>query len=652
MRENITAKPVKKTHRPAIIAGVVVISALAVVALIPVGYLLAYGNRVLSGITANGVRLGGYTREAAAVRLNAEVAIFEKTGLNFTDGKRVVHVDPLAVAPDDPDAAFEIFSLDTEVGSAAAFGFGHRGGAWQRLSEAASALWQGHAVTIPSSLDEDRLEQALRKIWSDDEQPVVDSRLDILMDGNRFVSAAATADKSGFRFDYDRAVSDFKDRLANLDKSPITLQAAKIEPSVTVAQAETAVALLPQALKLAPLTLMAEEKRWTINSADLARLLKPKISDNGKATLALDEEAVKRYFRNLAEDYDIAPSDTHLEIDPQTKQLTEFKAGRDGRRIDVAQTVILLEQALTKQLKGEDGRSGFNIVAIAAKSQATTQSAAELGIKEVIGIGRSDFSGSSATRIKNIRHGTDKLNGVLIAPDSEFSALGALEPVTIEDGYLPEQIILGDKIEPGVGGGLCQIGTTLFRMAMNTGLPITERQNHSLVVHYYSDPTNGNPGTDATLYGPHPDLRFMNDTGHWMLLTTEMNIKTKTLTYTLWGTSDGRHGSYTPPKVTNWIAAPTEVRNVEDPTLKPDEQKCQNAFRGANTTFTYTIVSADGTVTQRDFVSHYRALPKICMVGAAEPTTPENTEAKPLQPGTEVSPPANADLPPEAAVGN
>ena len=58
---------------------------------------------------------------------------------------------------------------------------------------------------------------------------------------------------------------------------------------------------------------------------------------------------------------------------------------------------------------------------------------------------------------------------------------------------------------------MCQIGTTLFRMAMNSGMPITERRNHSLVVHYYQDPVNGNPGTDATVYDPLIDFKFKND---------------------------------------------------------------------------------------------------------------------------------------------
>ena len=92
--------------------------------------------------------------------------------------------------------------------------------------------------------------------------------------------------------------------------------------------------------------------------------------------------------------------------------------------------------------------------------------------------------------------------------------INRFEPFTIEAGYLPELVIKGDEIKPEIAGGLCQVGTTMFRAAMNSGLKITERQNHSLVVSYYNDLSNGNPGTDATIYDPHPDFRFLNDTGN------------------------------------------------------------------------------------------------------------------------------------------
>ncbi|MEK7530178.1 MAG: VanW family protein, partial [Patescibacteria group bacterium] len=238
----------------------------------------------------------------------------------------------------------------------------------------------------------------------------------------------------------------------------------------------------------------------------------------------------------------------------------------------------------------------------------------DLGITEVLGVGTSNFKGSPANRVKNIRHGVNKLNGILIAPDEEFSLLAALRPFTIEDGYLPELVIKGDEIKPEVAGGLCQIGSTTFRAVMNSGLPVTERRNHSLVVSYYNDPSNGNPGTDATIYDPAPDFRFVNDTGKYILFTTSMNDSTGDLRFTFWGTNDGRKGYYSAPVVQNWIGA-GEAQTRYTTYLPLGVRRCQSAHPGANASFTYTVERPDGEVEQTVYESHYRALPTICLEG-------------------------------------
>jgi len=650
-------KKAPRAPRPALVAGIVII---VLIVAAPFGYLAAMNGRIMPGVTVNGLALGGLTKEEAGAKLNAAVTVYENSGLNFTDGKIISAIDATQVPGGNADAAHQILDMDADAGLAAAYSVGRTGSIFSRLKQTADAIFSGKRLEMPYTIDANGFKDALRKIWSVDEKPITDARIAIAMDGDTFSEANVVPDATGFEYDYDRAVSDLKTKLATLDPTPVTLAAARTNPTIRTADAEAAKALVPQALALAPLSMTADELKWTMSAHELSALLTVTVGSGGAPSLGIDHDAAQKYFEQLAGQYDIAPMNTSYEIDPATNQMISFKAGNNGRRIDIEATVTALEKALALQLAGSDGKVGFNIVAIADKSQIVTQSANELGIKEVVGVGVSDFSGSSANRIKNVEHGSNKLNGHLIAPGEEFSAIGVLNPVTIEDGYFTEQIILGDKIEPAVGGGLCQIGTTLFRMAMNAGMPITERQNHSLVVHYYSDPTNGNPGTDATLYGPHPDLRFINNTGHWLLITTAINVKTKKLTYTLWGTSDGRHGSYSPPKVLNWVAAPTEVQNVNDPTLPVGAQKCQNAFRGANTVFTYTIVAPDGTVTARDFASHYRALPKICTNGPALPGTvlPDGTVVPPAtntnaNVNTNINAPIlNLNLPPEAAVGN
>ena len=180
-------------------------------------------------------------------------------------------------------------------------------------------------------------------------------------------------------------------------------------------------------------------------------------------------------------------------------------------------------------------------------------------------------------------------------------------------------MIKGDEIKPEIGGGLCQIGSTLFRAVMNAGLDVTQRRNHSLVVSYYNDHRNGNPGTDATIYDPAPDFRFKNDTGHHILLTTEMYVNSGELYFTFWGTSDGREGYYTEPVVHRWIpTGPEQI--IETTDLEPGEKECQSAHQGAETSFTYVKKLPNGETDETVYSSYYRPLPRICLVGVEEHT--------------------------------
>jgi len=156
-----------------------------------------------------------------------------------------------------------------------------------------------------------------------------------------------------------------------------------------------------------------------------------------------------------------------------------------------------------------------------------------LGITALIGSGETNFAGSPASRIHNIRVGSNKFQGTLIAPGEEFSFNTLLGEVTAKEGYLPELVIKKGETVPEYGGGLCQVSTTFFRAAVRSGLEITQRYNHSYPVVYY-----GIPGFDATIYPPSPDLRFLNNTENHILI--QYRIEGTKLAWDIYGTDDGR----------------------------------------------------------------------------------------------------------------
>ncbi len=129
------------------------------------------------------------------------------------------------------------------------------------------------------------------------------------------------------------------------------------------------------------------------------------------------------------------------------------------------------------------------------------------GIKELIGVGTSRFYHSTFNRKKNIYATIEKFDGIVIPQGKTFSFNQTLDSVNPADGFVYEKVIIGDKDEYQLGGGVCQVSTTLYRSIFNTGLPINTRRNHSRKVSYYWP-----HGFDATIYLGGQDFKFTNDT--------------------------------------------------------------------------------------------------------------------------------------------
>jgi len=173
-------------------------------------------------------------------------------------------------------------------------------------------------------------------------------------------------------------------------------------------------------------------------------------------------------------------------------------------------------------------------------------------------------------------------------------------------------VIKGDKTVPEYGGGLCQIGTTIFRTALATGLPITARQNHSYRVAYYEP-----AGTDAAVYIPNPDVRFVNDTGNYILI--QSRLEKNDIYFDFWGVQDGRIATTTKPVVFN-IVKPEPTKLIESDTLPLGEKKCtEKAHNGADAYFDYKVIYPEGATTtpvqERRFKSHYVPWQEVCLVG-------------------------------------
>jgi len=303
----------------------------------------------------------------------------------------------------------------------------------------------------------------------------------------------------------------------------------------------------------------------------------------------LDKQKAEDFLEELAITINKDPVDGKLDI--KNSKAVVFNLSEDGRKLFIKKSLIDLEKALAKGLSEVE----LTVKTLEAKNSSDID---ELGIKELIAIGESDFSGSPANRVHNIKQGAQVFSGALIAPGREFSFITTLGEVSAKTGYLPELVIKEDKTIPEYGGGLCQVSTTFFRAAINAGFPIIERSAHAYRVSYYEP-----AGLDATIYEPKPDLIFINDSNKHVLIQTR--VDGNKLYVDFYGSPDGREVIVYPPVIYNFIQ-PGEPIRIETEGLKPGEEKqIEAAHVGADTYFTRKIIYPNGETKEDRFDSHY-----------------------------------------------
>lgn len=271
-----------------------------------------------------------------------------------------------------------------------------------------------------------------------------------------------------------------------------------------------------------------------------------------------------------------------------------------GYRFDARAVRLAYRAAL------EGGKTSFVLPVTVEQPRPSVQDLWQRDIMGLVGEGRTNFAGSLPSRVHNIRLASSRFDGVQIPPGSVFSFNRTLGPVTAEAGYQKAWVIRGDQTVWDVGGGVCQVCTTLFRAAYFGGLPIVERHPHSYQVGYYK-PT----GLDATT-APPKDLRFKNDTPGYLLI--QVSIQGNDLIFRLFGTQD-RKVTWQGPVVV-WRTPPLPTRYIYDPSLPPGyRRQIDFAAGGALVRVYRTVRLQSGAIRQDVLESRYKAWGAVYLVG-------------------------------------
>jgi vancomycin resistance protein YoaR len=294
-------------------------------------------------------------------------------------------------------------------------------------------------------------------------------------------------------------------------------------------------------------------------------------------------------------------------------RVTEFQPALDGIRIEKDGFKNEIVNSLNKLESETDKIIYFEIPVLKSPPEITTDKINNLGINELIGRGSSTYFHSIPSRVHNVVLAASRINGTLVKPGDTFSFNDTLGDVSQFTGYKQAYIISDGKTILGDGGGVCQVSTTLFRSVLNAGLPVVERQAHAYRVGYYEQ---GSPaGLDATVYGPSPDFKFVNNTPAHVLIQATADPKNYSLVFELYGTSDGRVSVVSKPIVTN-VTAPAGDLYQDDPTLPAGTIK-QIEYKawGAKVTFNYVVTKDGEEIFKKIFISNYRPWQAVYLRG-------------------------------------
>jgi vancomycin resistance protein YoaR len=587
----------------AILGGLVLFLAGAIA--ISSGYQLIFSDRVFPGIMMAGVDLSSMTPEQASVALSQHLAYPKSGKIVFRDGDHV-----WVATPADLGMVF-----DTGTSVQRAYELGRQGGLLVNIASQLNA-WQGGLYLSPVIIFDARVAHGyLQNIAVQMDQPVVEA--DLHLNGTEVVY---TPGEKGRLLNVDKTLVSLLAQIKTFRDGEIPLVIDEQAPAVL--DASTQAESLRQALS-APLTLNIADIQtgdpgpWTINQSDLAGMLtvgRVKTNTGWQYQISVDTQAIELFLGQIGPLVNRSSTNARFYFDDASHQLVLWKSAVVGRTLDVAAT----RDAITQKLfQGE--HTIPLVLTVAQPAVGDNATAASLGITGLVSSYTSYFRGSGAARLQNIDASRKQFYGLLIPPNATFSMGDAIGDINLDNGYAEALIIYNGKTITGVGGGVCQVSTTLFRTALYGGYPIVERNAHAYRVYYYEQTATGTDpnlaGLDATVYFPLVDLKFTNDRPYWLLMETYFNADKDSLTWKFYSGDDGRTVDIKNLGLRNVVPAPDPLFQ-ENPDLAPGTCKqVDYAGDGADITVTRSVSSGGAVLFTDSIKTHYQPWQAVYQYG-------------------------------------
>jgi vancomycin resistance protein YoaR len=450
---------------------------------------VAYYNKVHAGVSVSGVDLGGQTKDEATASLAVRVDRARNSAITLQTGSKT-----WTLMPDDAGT-----SMDVEGAVKAALAVSRESNFFTDIGTRFRLYFNRRQLPLSGKVDSSKLRAFITRIAREVDTAPVNAALAIENGKIKVIDSV------------DGQVVDQPSLTEQLSELLVTLHSTSVEVPIVVkkpeVQAEDNRVAQEQAQTMIgnPIILTSDGKQWTITREQIASSMGFRSEDqNGVSTLVpfIDVARLQPFLETVAPEVVRKPKDASFDSDGSRAWVV---AGQNGEELDAAATA----QAITDATLKATGRA-VKVVVKATEPDLTTAEAEAMGIKNKLSTYTTKYVGSKDRQV-NVRTATKYATNVFLAPGETYNTDKQIGPRTIARGFRLAPGITGpNTLEDVLGGGICQVSTTLFNAVFFAGLDVVERWNHSIYIDHYPK------GRDATVTGGGKNLRFKNDTGRYI----------------------------------------------------------------------------------------------------------------------------------------
>jgi vancomycin resistance protein YoaR len=560
-----------------------------------------YYNKVHAGVSVNGIDLGGKTKTEAIATISSAVGQAQNSPITLTSGDKKWTLMPADVGA----------SMDVEGAVKAAMEVSRKSNFIADLGTRWKLFFTKRDLPLTGSVDSVKMQTFVAGIAKELDVAPVNAGLSI---ENGQIKVINSVD--GKVVDQTGLGTQLQALLVSLHSTSVEVPVVVKAPAVKAEdnaqaqqQAETMIS--------GPVTIVSGTNSWTITPQQIASYMGFTSKDeNGVSTLVpeMDVTKLQPLLDQITPAVAINPVSATFAADGTKAWVVP---GKEGEQLDADATAQSITDATLKT-----GDRTVQVVTKKKDPNLTTQQATDRGITEVLGTYTTAYNCPTPRQI-NVKLCTKYATDVMLAPGQEYNFDQQIGPRTVARGWQMAPGITGpNQLEDVLGGGICQVSTTMFNAVGEAGLKITERHNHSLYINHYPK------GRDATVTGGGKNLRFVNDTGHYIWIRgSSSGVKTTIIIY---GTDDGRKGHVTWTVGAFYNQQAMGNITIADPSLLVGKTSIVTSGQAGKSLKTTRVVTRNGVVIHNDvWISVWPMYPQTVAVGTATTKPPTTTTTGP-----------------------